>query len=285
MKKLCLIFIAIYSIGAIANNKVVYGVDNRVDVLDSSAQYQTLAASTLAMVAKEKMQQDGDSFILTGPTLGERKNLCKDERFYNQIAPATCSSFLVADDIVVTAGHCIKNQVDCDRFSFVFGFYQQDPEQRVFKFAQDQVFNCKEVLEQRKTNMLDYSVIRLDRKTGRTPLKFRRSGKIKKKTPVLIIGQPSGMPTKISDGGKVRSNFWSGFFTSSVDSFGGNSGSAVINKKTFEVEGILVRGEIDYVEDRANGCMRVKVCKENRCQGEAATRITKIPYLKNMIDE
>ena len=131
--------------------------------------------------------------------------------------------------------------------------------------------------------MYDFAVIRLDRPVpGVEPFKFRKSGKIKKKTPVIIIGQPSGLPTKVSDDAYVRGNFWGGYFTTTADAFGGNSGSAVINATNDEVEGIIVRGEIDYVEDRDLGCMRVKRCKERRCQGEAATRITKIKSLQSL---
>ncbi len=260
-----------------AQSKVIYGEDNRVDVLEASAQYQELASKTLAMIAKDKIDEN---FVLHGEILGVRKNLCKDERFYNQLAPATCSSFLVGEDILVTAGHCIKNQVDCDRFVFVKNFYQESPEQRNFKFTAEQIFYCKEILEQRKTNVLDYAVIRLDRKVpGVIPFKYRRKGKIKKKTPVIVIGQPSGMPTKVADHAYVRGNFFPWYFSTTLDTFGGNSGSVVINAETFEAEGILVRGEIDYVLDEAAGCMRVKRCKESRCRGEEAIRLTKVKYL------
>ncbi len=280
MKHIIWMMILLLPLSSFSVDKVVYGEDNRMDVLEASAQFQNLASSTLALVSKDKFT-DGNT--LTGETLGVRKNLCADERFFNQVAPATCSSFLVGEDLVVTAGHCIKNQVDCDRFALVFDFYQEYEGQTIFNFSDDQMFECKEVLEQKKTGMLDYSLIRLKRKVvGRTPLKFRKKGKVKKKTPLLIIGQPSGMPTKVSDKSIVRGNFWSGFFTTNADAFGGNSGSAVINAKNFEVEGILVRGEIDYVLDKTQDCMRVKVCKERSCQGEGSTRITKIEYLKNL---
>ena len=99
---------------------------------------------------------------------------------------------------------------------------------------------------------------------------------------MISIGQPSGLPTKIVDQGAVRKNFWSGFFTVNLDIFGGNSGSAVINVETGEVEGVIVRGEMDYVYDKIADCMRVKKCKERKCRGEEATRITKIKYLMNL---
>jgi hypothetical protein len=48
------------------------------------------------------------------------------------------------------------------------------------------------------------------------------------------------------------------------------------------VEGILVRGERDYVLDSVSNCYRPKVCKMNECRGEDVTRITNIKELKNL---
>ena len=91
-----------------------------------------------------------------------------------KVSKATCSSFLVGEDLVVTAGHCIKNQIDCDRFVFVFDYYQTSETTSEFRFPQEKVFGCSEVIEQKKSAMLDYALIRLDRKVPmRTPLKIR----------------------------------------------------------------------------------------------------------------
>lgn len=285
--KLAIVSILItFSFSMFSADKVVYGEDNRVEVLNSPySQYQEYADSTLAMFTRDKFIYDENSeeYILRGATLGERKKLCAGEKFFDQISMATCSSFLVGEDLVVTAGHCIKNQIDCDRFQFVFDYYQTEDVMKEFRFPKENVYGCSEVIEQRKTALLDYALVRLDRKIlDRKPLAYRKSGKIKKKTEVISIGQPSGLPTKIVDSGKVRKNFWSGFFSVNLDIFGGNSGSAVINVKSGEVEGIIVRGEIDYIYDEPADCFRVKRCKERRCRGEEATRITKIKYLMNL---
>ena len=58
---------------------------------------------------------------------------------------------------------------------------------------------------------------------------------------------------KIADGAWVRKNTNPVFFQTNLDAFGGNSGSPVLNSETGEVEGILVRGEIDYSYD-SRGC-------------------------------
>src|SRR5690606_16809522 len=62
------------------------------------------------------------------------------------------------------------------------------------------------------------------------------------------------------------------------------SGSPVLNASTHEVEGILVRGEIDFVYK--NGCLASKRCDQNACRGEDVTLITHtLPYIPEQLDE
>ncbi len=75
---------------------------------------------------------------------------------------------------------------------------------------------------------------------------------------------------KIAGGAKIRS-VRDQYFIANLDTYGGNSGSAVFNSSTGEVEGILVRGEVDYIFD--NGCRRSKKCTNDGCRGEDVTRI------------
>ena len=114
--------------------------------------------------------------------------------------------------------------------------------------------------------------------TDRTPLEFRQEGEVELDTPLVVIGHPSGLPTKIADG-MVRNNESEYYFVTNLDTFGGNSGSAVFNTDTGVVEGILVR-EQDYVWD-SRGCRVPKVCDENECRGEDVTRITVVSDLIN----
>ena len=53
------------------------------------------------------------------------------------------------------------------------------------------------------------------------------------------------------------------------------------NKKTGLVEGILVRGELDFNPDTERPCDNVRICLESGegCEGEDVTRITVIPEL------
>ena len=79
---------------------------------------------------------------------------------------------------------------------------------------------------------------------------------------------------------EVRTVDKSGYFVANLDTYGGNSGSAVFNTDTGLVEGILVRGENDFVY--SNGCRVSNVCPAPGCRGED---VTKISELANLIPE
>ena len=120
----------------------------------------------------------------------------------------------------------------------------------------------------------DYAVVKLDRPVvGHNPLRLRQSGSLSVNDSIVVMGYPSGIPLKIAGGAKVRS-LQSGYFVANLDTYGGNSGSAVFNETTGEVEGILVRGETDFV---SNGNCRVSnKCKDDECRGEDVTTIAEV---------
>jgi V8-like Glu-specific endopeptidase len=183
----------------------------------------------------------------------------------------------------VTAGHCIKSDFDCARNRFVFDFRNDLLKQSSDVFVNaDNVYKCSSIISRAldHTTMNDYALIKLDRAVrDRAPLKLRKSGKIADNTAVFVIGQPSGLPSIISDKAKVRTNEKEFFFATNLDTFGGNSGSAVFNAETLEVEGILVRGETDYLRDEVRGCYVVNKCAEDACRGEDVTRLSSITGL------
>ena len=91
----------------------------------------------------------------------------------------------------------------------------------------------------------------------------------------MVIGHPSGLPTKVAEGASVRS-VDTAFFTANLDTYGGNSGSAVFNSLSGEVEGILVRGETDYVFDNERSCHSSYHCGDDECSGEDVVKISEV---------
>lgn len=266
--------------------QTVYGDDNRLDVYESDDWLlNELARSTAAMIPVENLLQKGRKYVLQAQTLAEKFGVCASERFSAQPAAASCSGFLVAPDLLVTAGHCIKDLADCDPHRWVFDYANVDSEKTGFSFKQSQIFRCVEIIDRVLDNtsrLNDYVLVRLDRPArNRTPFQYRTSGKIADDTPLTVIGYPSGVPVKIASDAQVRDNSNEIYFMANTDSFGVSSGSPVIDTVTGMVEGILVRGDQDYTmpEEGDNACKNVIRRDQDGGRAEDVTRITnlKIP--------
>jgi V8-like Glu-specific endopeptidase len=275
------------SLTALSSTKrldVIYGEDNRKDVFESQdSALVELSKSTAAMIPSENLKTIKGDIQIQSQTLEDR-GICAKERFSKQIAAASCSGFLVAPNILVTAGHCIKAEEDCKGYKWVFDYKVDYTDQGAINVPKSSVYSCKRIISQTldQSTRDDFAVIELNRKvTDRRPLSFRRKGKIEVGTQLAVIGHPTGIATKISDGASVRS-LQTKFFVTNLDTYGGNSGSAVFNIKTGEVEGILVRGENDYVYDSSQGCQVSNVCTNDGCRGEDVTYITNIEALSKL---
>lgn len=267
-----------------AQNKMIYGTDNRKDLFEvKSSLIVELARSTAAMIPNSSIINSIKGTIsIVGKTLSQR-GICSSERFSNQLAAANCSGFIVSENTLITAGHCMRTALDCSQFKWVFDYAIDVPGQQSFSVQKDDVFSCKRIIKQvlDSTTMNDYAVIELDRPVqGRRPLSFRKAGKVTIGTPLFVIGHPSGLPTKIADGATVRL-VNSTYLRTDLDTYGGNSGSAVFNAKTLKVEGILVRGDNDYIPS-PKGCMQSNIVAQNLGRGEDVTRITNIKIINKL---
>jgi len=265
--------------------KVVYGADNRVEVYEAAPALQAVAASTAAMIpiARLKLNVDETSDLRTYTALQTKlkdNGICADDRFADQPVPGMCSGFLVGPDLLITAGHCARTLTSCQSNAWVFGFAVDGATHTAgLNIPADSVYRCKELVNQKLNSLegTDHALIRLDRVvTGVAPLKVRTEGKIEDATDIVVIGHPMGLPTKVADGAKVRTNSHPHYFVANLDTFGGNSGSVVVNNNDLMVEGILVRGETDYKFNAQKGCQEVFQCEDDKCRGEDVTRITDV---------
>jgi MYXO-CTERM domain-containing protein len=254
---------------------VIYGADNRQDVYDYSDQTWAgrVAEFTAALVAADSVNDaNPDDVQLAGATLQAAYGVCSDERFASQITPAFCSGTLIADDLVLTAGQCIRDQNECDATRVVFNFYMSAPDTLATITSAD-VYGCAAIVAHRFTGNLDHAVIRLDRPvTGRTRAPVRvASTALDEGTPLSVHGTPSGLPIKIDAGGSVRHGreIPLDYFVANLDTFADSAGSGVFNRETGELVGVLARGESDYVLDET--CMRPNVCPDSGCAGEDVT--------------
>ncbi len=215
-------------------------------------------------------------------TLKRTMNVCQSERFADQPVLANCTGFLIADDVLVTAGHCIENVYQCRNFSWVFGFKHNTD-----KIKKSDVYRCKEILSQNLDSSRfvtrDYAIIRLDRSvTDREPLPIRTSGRVGLNEELAIIGHPSGLPLKTADSATVKSSRIN-FFYSDLDAFQGNSGSPVINRASGLVEGILVEGGEDYFFDEKKWCYVPSLKGSRDKVEEKVYRINRIPDIMSFL--
>lgn len=265
--------------------KVIYGEDNRIDVFESrKSRLVELSKSTAAMIAATDLRNVTNGLVKIGGKSLQGRGMCAKERFAKQPTAANCSGFLVSDKYLVTAGHCIENEIDCKNYKWVFDYKVDHSEQATVDVETNSIYSCAKIIERSLDGATkdDYALIELDRPvTDREPLKFRQRGKPLLNAPVVVIGHPTGLPTKIADGANVRTH-QDKYFIANLDTYGGNSGSAVFNANSGMVEGILVRGENDYVYSSADRCQVSNVCPDTGCRGEDVTYITNIAALKKI---
>jgi len=270
------------TLNAYSSTKVIYGEDNRVDVFESTnSQYVELSKSTAAMIPSYKVKEINSYEVELGGTTLEQRGMCASEKFSQQPTTANCSGFLVDKDKLVTAGHCIKTQSDCDGSVWVFDFKVEYSDQSKVVVDKSSVYKCKKIISQSldSSTQNDYAFIELEKVvTDRKPLKLRKSGKAQVGDKLVVIGHPTGLPTKIADGASVR-KVNDIYFTANLDTYGGNSGSAVFNATTGLIEGILVRGDTDYVYDSSQGCQVSNVIGNSVGRGEDVTLIGNIKEL------
>jgi V8-like Glu-specific endopeptidase len=259
----------------------IYGEDNRHDVYTSTNPlHKRLAHSTAALIDLENLSDHGHQIDISATLFGNMYRLCPQEKFRFQPTAANCSGSLIAPDIIMTAGHCydLPDQV-CKNFAWVFDYKTVKERQSTVSVSPESVYRCKKVLlrEESFTTGIDHALIKLDRPvTGRSPLKLRASGNIKPQEKVVLIGHPRGLPTKIADGAYVL-EVHPKHFVSNVDAYTVNSGSAVFNAESGEIEGILSAGPMDF--EMINGCTSSRVLSME----EGAETVVKIDIVREFL--
>ena len=270
------------SIVAVLRNsqKLIYGIDDRTEVFQLAAgPDRDDADSVVALFRAAGVADNGDgTSTLRTVSFGTQNNLCPGERFRDQPTGAFCSGFLVAPDVIATAGHCV-NADNVTDVRFVFGFRMRDAQNAQTAIGNGEIYRGVAVIGHRLVgNGADWALVRLDRPVANHRIaRLRRSGRIGDGQALHVIGHPAGLPTKFAGGAAVRDNAPAAYFVANLNSYGGNSGSPVFNSDTHEVEGILVRGETDFVQQ---GTCRISlVCPTTGCRGEDCTRATEFASL------
>lgn len=272
-----------------SSSKSIYGSDDRLDYYAADARMQQLSDSVVSLWKSKDVTESGGKSSLRVANFGVAAGLCPGENFYEQPIGAFCSGTLVAPDVVMTAGHCVVDQAACTSTKLVFGYALKKAGDYPRSVPSKDVYSCSKIIKRDLdeggllSNIVsvfnggpgpDFALIKLDRKVaGRAPLAIHKKAKPANGDQLFVIGHPVGLPLKVAGNAKVRDASPKYFFKADLDTFGGNSGSAVFNARTKLIEGILVRGDVDFVTSPA-GCRIASVVPQNGGRGEAVTKIS-----------
>ncbi|MDA8130210.1 MAG: serine protease [Elusimicrobia bacterium] len=272
-----------------AGGKSIYGADDRVDYFAASSDMQALSDSVVSLWKSASVETLNPGGVrLKTMNFGDRLNLCPGEKFREQPIGAFCSGSLVGPDLVMTAGHCIKTDAQCKDTKFVFGYkVARAGGEAVTTMVAGEVYGCGKIVkrflggEPGSTNPAgqslgpDFALVQLDRRvTGHTPLPINRSDNLRKGDGIFVIGHPVGLPLKVAGGATVRDYSKVGYFVADLDTFGGNSGSPVFNARTKKIEGILVRGDTDFVDGLGGTCTTMATYEQTGGRGEDVTKVS-----------
>ena len=263
---------------------MIYDRDDRWPLFLATSFQEQLAQGVAALIRKERLIElpQTEFYHLHAKTLAEL-GYDPTMRYAQEVSAAECTGFLVDQDILVTASHCIFDEECNADYVWVFNYKQYG--RRHHFINKEDIYTCKKVLKREKNanKGIDWAVLALDRPAVlQQPLLYRQAGKIQSNQEVISFGFPSGVPMKIILNGRVVDNSAEGFFTASLDAFVGNSGSPVIDPATGIVEGLLARGGLDYHTDAHTGLKSpIRVSNSYRL-AEEVVRITQIPLAKIM---
>jgi len=299
---------------ALNASALIYGSDDRKEIFES-ARAQKLVRATATMVATSYLLPQADGYLnldFAPATASYGANLCKEERFSSEPSGwLNCTGFLVAPDILVTAGHCeiFSHQGSqglieqdqppssmCPNFAWMFDFAQTSNGNLVKTTGvkKENIYYCASVLyaealgdyQDPATGVFgipaggehgrDFAIVKLDRPVvGREPLKLSKLVPSFSER-LATVGYPSALPAKYAEGMALSGNY-KNYFVTDLDIAEGTSGSPVFNSKD-EVEGIVVRGfpyeDYQYLEDRK--CNKSIVCEQigqGSCVGDLPNEV------------
>lgn len=295
--KQILFFLMLYSFASTAFSKMslnatnaIYGKDKRQFIgPQTPAKIRALSSAVALIIPKDTIQKSLLETIVRADLIHSKDgaNLCRDEKFgESRHGISSCTGFLISEDLFVSAGHCFRDEQECQDKVIVFDVHSETETSNGFRVPTKSVFECSHIesMEYSPEEGRDFAVVRLKEKAkGRTALKLSKKS-ISNKAKVFMIGHPLGLPLMVTNSASIVDNSDLRFFAASLNSFYGNSGSPVFNEKTLEVEGILVKGQEDLIEDSNQQCYRYKVYDQMPNEsigsyGEGVTRISEIgPY-------
>lgn len=230
----------------------IIGEDERLteDSREIPAEVRAWARSTAMVISRDRVSSVEGGWGLQGEPYWLTRQMCPDEPFVQDLRTGFCSAWLIAPDVMVTNGHCLKTQRECEQAAFVFDHTGEVERDGMYVVPEASVVGCKHVLVQDETSLceVDFAVVKLEREVKGRRFFEVGEGEVPARD-LAIVGHPLGMPRKYSLRGEIFS-VTGNIFSSTHDTFGGNSGSAAFDPETGRVHGMLTCGA-------SRGAMRV----------------------------
>ena len=179
-----------------------------------------------------------------------------------------CTGFLVSPDILVTARHCVQNQVHCDQYQWVFGtqsYYTFNDEKLRFMVSEKR--KCQKILAEDKFQ--DYSFIKLNKPVAIEPISIPK--RIHVPEAIYMLGSTLGSPLISSGRGRIFKHNHQ-FYWAAIDSFKGGSGSPVFSDHSGELIGMMIAGSQDLEFNEQRQCYQYFRCRAGSCDGERILR-------------
>ncbi len=288
MKTFRILFLLIFSLvmTSLKGEAGIFGLDDRYEMYQRPILEKKVAPSVAVMLSPVFLDQKINGYEMKFNSISDSFEvaLCKGQRFYGQpTASVNCTGFLVAPDLILTAGHCmtginteVKNTVtpQCKDFMWAFDYKYKTQKLIDNLIPSENIFSCKEVIFAKFDHIKqspgfeipkygdDIALIRLDRRVDRTPIEISNAFNVGDS--VYTIGYPSGLPQKVTVNGKIKSTSPINYFTNSLDIFGGNSGGPILNDNN-QALGVVVRAfpSQDYTYLEKKECSVVYQCSQN----------------------
>lgn len=232
-------------IGALLRQgKAIYGPDSRTESSASSVPGEVIR-SVCILLETDRLRASPGGYGLITQRFGDAYKLCPGEAFSDQPVLGYGTGFLIARDVVATAGHCVDG-CSIANIAFIFDYEVRDGSISLQRGSDDVYFAKEVIAASGQEGLGDYALLRLDRAvSARKPLTVSPDA-VSVGDSVYIIGHPAGLPKKVATDASVTDVSADTYFVANLDAFGGNSGSPVLDKH-HHVRGILVRGEPDFV--------------------------------------
>lgn len=239
---------------------LVYGEDGRREAFEvADPSERMLFEATAAFIPRAYLDSEGLQ-LAAAPTHRDKHRLCAGQRFGDQPAAAFCSAVLVDDDLVLTAGHCLR-QFALSDFRVVFGYYYTSPGELAWRRedVRAPIAIVSEALDSPGTEPLfDHAWVRLDEPVSlpRRPVALHIAADAADTgEPVRYVGSIGGTPLKLADGAVVRDSrqAWLDYLVADTDTSHGASGGGAFAPDG-ALLGVLSRGGDDYRET-AEGCL------------------------------